>query len=79
MASLHAADPLRRARRSFGLLVLTAVVSTGSLSSALGARPSPLTGLRVLSSGVVLVVSLSLAARLLSGLERGRRRRRDRT
>jgi len=62
------------ARRSFWLLVLVAALAAGALSSALGAAPSPLTGLRVAASGVVLLGALGLAARVMFALETARRR-----
>jgi hypothetical protein len=64
----------RRARRSFWILVWVAVLSAGALSAALAAEPSPLTGLRVVGSGLVLVSALALAARVMIGIERARRR-----
>ena len=71
------------AQRSFWLLVLVAVLATRALSSALGASASPSTGLRVAASGLVLLVSLTLATRVMIALERARRRdhqdSRDRT
>ena len=77
-------DPSRRPRvarlvhpsaaRSFWLLVLVAVLATRALSSALGASPSPSTGLRVAASGLVLLTSLALATRVMIALERARRR-----
>jgi hypothetical protein len=77
-ADRHAAQAsaLQRARRRFWLLLVTAALSAGSLSSALGAPPSPLTGLRVAGSGLVLLVSLTLAARVMIALDRARKRAR---
>lgn len=83
-------DPFRRpqigrlvhhsAQRSFWLLVVVAVLATRALSSALGASPSPSTGLRVAASGLVLLASLPLATRVMIALERARRRdRKERT
>jgi len=66
----------RRAYRSFWTLVIVAVLSTGVLSSAWAAPPSPFTGLRVAVSGLVLLVSLTLAVRVMVALERVRRRSR---
>ena len=63
--------PSRRARRSFWVLLLLAVLAAGSLSSALEAAAGPLTGLRVAGSGVVLVAAVILAARVLAVSERG--------
>ena len=64
----------RRAHRSFWLLVTLAALSTGTLSGALTAAPSPLTGLRVAAGGLVLLGSLTLATRVMIALERARRR-----
>lgn len=68
-----ARSPLRRARWSFWILLGVAVLTAGSLSAGLGAQPSPLTGLRVAASGIILVGSLALAARVMVGLDRARR------
>lgn len=68
-----AGGSLRRARRSFWTLVLTAVLSSGSLSAGLAAEPSHLTGLRVAVSGLVLVGSVVLAARVIGVVDRARR------
>ena len=62
------------AQRSFWFLVVVAILATGSLSSALAAPPSPLTGLRVAVSGLVLLASLTLATRVMIAAERARRR-----
>lgn len=67
-------SPLRRARWSFWILLGVAGLMAGSLSAGLGAEPSPLTGLRVAASGIILVTSLALAARVMIALERARRR-----
>jgi hypothetical protein len=61
-------------QRSFWLLVTVAVLATGSLSSALVAPPSPLIGLRVAISGLVLLFSLTLATRVMIALARVHRR-----
>jgi len=68
----------RRAHRSFWILVVVAVLATGALSSALAAPPSPLTGLRMAASGLVLLGSLTFAARMMIALESARRRARRR-
>ena len=60
----------RRPRRSFWILVVVAILAAGSLSSAIPARPSPLTGLRVGASGLVLVASVLLAARVYAAIDR---------
>lgn len=62
------------ARRRFRLLVIIAVASIGSLTSAFGAPAGPLTGLRVAVSGLVLVAALTLSARVMIALDRARRR-----
>ena len=67
-------EPLRRTRRTFWALVLVAVAAAGSLRSALDAEPGALTALRVAVGGMVLVVTLGLAARVMLALERVRRR-----
>ena len=64
----------RRAVRSLWILVAIAVLAAGSLSTALTAGSAPLTGLRVAVSGLVLVGSVVLAARVLLALERAHRR-----
>ena len=69
--------PSRRAVRSLWILVGTAVLASGSLNAALTAGTAPRTGLRVALSGLVLVVSVVLAARVLFALERARRRLAD--
>jgi len=65
------------AHRWFWSLVVVAVLATGSLSSALAAPPSPLTGLRVAVSGLVLITSLTLATRVMIAVERIRRKARN--
>jgi hypothetical protein len=64
----------KRAVRLLWILIGIAVLASGSLSAALTAGSAPLTGLRVAASGLVLVVSVVLAARVLFALERARRR-----
>ncbi len=68
-----------RARRSFWALVLIAVLAAGSLDIALRADAGPLTGLRVAASGLVAVLALALAARVMLALERARRGQAERT
>lgn len=63
----------RRARRSFWTLLLVAVLASGSLSAALASDPGHLAGLRVAVSGVVLIASIILAARVMGALERAHR------
>ena len=64
----------KRARLWFWALVLLGTVGTGALSSALAAPPGVLTGLSVAASGLVVLVAITLAARILAALERARRR-----
>lgn len=65
-------DP-RRALRSFWGLTFICVAAAGSFSAALAAPAGPLTGARVAFSGLVLLVALVLAARVLVALDRARR------
>ena len=62
-----------RARRTFWVLLVVAVLATGALSTALRAEPSPAVGAMVAVSGAVLAVSLTLATRILLALDRARR------
>ena len=64
----------RRAVRSLWGLVVVAVLASGSLSAALTAQPGPITGARVAASGLLLLVSVLLASRVMFALERARRR-----
>jgi hypothetical protein len=69
-------DPERRwrsARRWFWVLTLVAMAATGSLSTALAAPPGARAGLRVASSGLVLIAAVTLAARVMVALERAHR------
>ena len=66
----------RRARRFFWILVVVSVLASGTLSDALSDEPAPTTGLRVAASGLVLVVSVALAARILLAIDRARTRAR---
>jgi len=61
---------MRRARRSFWLLVVVSVLATGALSDGLAADPSPATGILVAGSGLVLIASIALAARILHAVDR---------
>lgn len=63
---------LRRARRSFWILVVVSVLAAGALSDALRDDPAPSTGLRVAASSLVLVVSVALASRVLLALDHAR-------
>ena len=61
-------------RRVFWVLVAVAVLSTGSLTSALARPPGAWTGLTVAASGVVLLLAATLASRVMLALEQQRRR-----
>ena len=63
----------RRARRALWLLILVASLATGVLTGSLGATPGPLVGLRVAVSGLVIVVALTLAVRVMVALDGARR------
>ena len=65
---------MTRARRSFWVLVAVAVLAAGGLSQSINARPGPLAGIGLATSAFVLVVSLTLAARVMVAIERARRR-----
>lgn len=69
-------QPFTRALRLFWLLVAGVVVATGSLTSALTAPPSPVTGLRVAVSGLVATAAVILATRVMIALDRARRQAR---
>lgn len=71
--SAKVAQP-KRAKLWFWVLVLLGTLGTGALSSALAAPPGVLTGLSVAASGLVVLVAITLAARILAALERARRR-----
>lgn len=70
MTSHEPVSPLRRARRSFWFLLVVSVVAAGSLSSAISAAPSPGTGLRLVTSGLILITSVLLAARVRLAIDR---------
>lgn len=72
----RSASPLRRVHWVFWGLLGLAVLAAGSLSSALTSSPGPVTGLRVVVSGLVLVVVLVPLARIMAAAERVRRRSR---
>jgi len=72
---LRASSP-RGPRRSFWILVLVAVLASGSLSTALQADAGHLAGIRVALSGLVMVVSVALAARVMTAVDRAHRRAR---
>ncbi len=59
-----------RARRSFWLLLAVAIVATGSLSNALGAPATPAAGVWFAVSAITVVVSITLAVRVMSALTR---------
>lgn len=62
------ARPYRRARWAFWTLVAVAILLLGALSWALQAPPSPRTGLTVAILGLLTVIAIALAARLLLAL-----------
>ncbi len=64
----------RRAQRSFWLLVTVSILAIGVLSSALAAPPSHAAGLRVASSGLILLASLTLATRVMIAIRRAQRK-----
>ena len=66
----------QKVTRRFWQLVAVTVLATGSLTSALAAPPSPLTGLRVAISGLVLIASLTLTVRVVIAVERARKQTR---
>ena len=65
---------MKRARRSFWLLVGVAVLAVGGVSTSFAAEPSPLTALTLAAGGLVAVISLAFAARVMFAIERARRR-----
>ena len=64
---------LRRAQRTFWILVGCAALAMGALSALLARRPAPLTGLLVAGSGVAVILLLALAGRVLLALDRAGR------
>lgn len=68
---------VRRALRTFWILVAIAVLAAGWLSTALATAASTLVGLQVATSGLVLTFAVVLAARVLAAVERARRRSTD--
>lgn len=71
-AGLERTRGSRDAIRAFWTLTVVALLAMGTLSAALTAAPSPSTGLLVAVAGVVLIVALALAARVLLAVERAR-------
>lgn len=61
-----------RVRRSFGLLLLAAVLSSGALSAAIRAEPGVGAGLTIAGSSLLLAGSTLLAARILLVVDRTR-------
>ena len=61
---------MRRARRAFWLLAVLAVIAVGTLSRSLTASPGAGTGVAVALSATVLAISLVLAARIPSRVDR---------
>ena len=70
MAHAHVTSSPRQARRSFWALVAVSVLAAGALSDALSSPPSPGAGLRVAGSGLLLIASIALAARVLHAIDR---------
>ena len=62
-------DPDRRAHRWFWALLGLAVAAMAGLYTALGARPSPATGLAVAGASVLLLAATTQAARIRNALE----------
>ena len=62
---------MRRVRLTFWFLVATAIVSTGVLMRALSWDASAAAGLTVGGAGIVTVVAVGLAARILIVVGRG--------
>lgn len=65
---------VRRARRWFWVLFLLAVLAMGALYAALGSRPGPATGIAVLITSALLLLSTAQAVRIWLALDRTRRR-----
>jgi hypothetical protein len=63
----------RRALRMFWLLLTVAALAMGALSAALTKASGPLTGLTVAGSGLILLVALALACRIMIALDHARR------
>ena len=72
MAATTRTASSRRARRSFWVLALVSVLAAGSLNNALASDPGSITGIRVAISGLVLVVAVTLAGRVMIALDRVR-------
>lgn len=70
MTSHQPGSSLRRARRSFWVLLVVSVVAAGSLTNALAAAPSPATGLRGGTSALILLTTILLAARVHLAVDR---------
>lgn len=70
------APSVRRARRAFWTLTAAAILTMGVLSAALGASTGQGAATVVAASGLLLVVLLGLATRVLLALERAARRSR---
>lgn len=68
---------LRVATRWFWVLTLLAVLLVGALSSEVAAHPSPMTGLAVAGTGILLALVVTQACRLMLAIGRatpGKRR-----
>ena len=59
---------MSRARRSLVVLVAVAAAALGTLTRALGWTPGPAAGLTVAACGVLLVVAVALALRVVAAL-----------
>ena len=68
MPSTSVSSQTKRARRSFWTLVFVSILAAGSLSAALSAPPGSATGLRLMGSGLVLIATVALAARVHAAL-----------
>lgn len=63
---------MRRVTVTFWLLVATAVAATGMLTRTLQWPAGPVTGTAVAASGLVAVLTMALAVRILVVTSRGR-------
>ncbi len=63
----------RRAIGAFWLLLAIAALAMGILSDALTKAPGPLVGLTVAGSGIILLIALALACRIMIALDHARR------
>lgn len=63
----------RRALHRFWLLLTLAILAAGALSRSVSVAPSPLAGLGVAVSGVVLLGSLAATTRIMIAIDRARK------